>query len=47
MDKCMVRVRVGDAHVDDIKATIIKYKQKEKEKMYLMYMEMFTSKNLI
>ena len=23
IDKCMVRVRVGYAHVDDIKATII------------------------
>ena len=26
MDKCMVRVRVRDAGVDDVKATIIKEK---------------------
>ena len=28
MDKCTVRVRVRDAHGDDVKATIIKEKQK-------------------
>ena len=32
MDKCMARVKVTDAREDDVKATIIKEKEKEKEK---------------
>ena len=32
MDKCTARVRVRDAHGDDVKATTIKEKGKEKEK---------------
>ena len=28
MDKCIARVRVRDAHVDDVKATTIKEKGK-------------------
>ena len=32
MDKCTARVRVRDAHGDDVKATTIKEKEKEKEK---------------
>ena len=47
MDKCTARVRVRDARRDDVKATIIKQKQKEKENLCLLYMEMFTSQNLI
>ena len=47
MDKCTARVRVRDACVDDVKATIIKEKQKQKENICLLYMEMFSSQNLI
>ena len=32
MDKCTARVRVRDAHVDDVKATTIKEKGKDREK---------------
>ena len=46
MNKCMTRVRVRDAHGDDDKATTIKEK-KEKENKFLLYVEMFTSQNLI
>ena len=41
MDKCSVRVRVRDARRDDVKATTIK--EKEKENICLLYMEMFPS----
>ena len=43
MDKCMARVRVRDAHGDDVKANTIK----EKENTCLLYMEMFPSQNPI
>ena len=43
MDKCLARVRVKDAHEDDVKATTIK----EKENTCLLYMEMFPSQNSI
>ena len=32
MDKCMARVRVRDAHRDDVKATTIQKKNKKKKK---------------
>ena len=41
MDKCMARVRVRDAHRDDLTATILK----EKENTCLLHMEMFPSQN--
>ena len=44
MDKCTARVRVRDARGDDVKATIIK---EEKKNICLLYMEMFSSQNLI
>ena len=47
IDKCTARVRVRDVHGYDVKATIINEKQKEKERTCLMYVEMFTSQNLI
>ena len=50
MDKCMARVRVRDARGDDVKATTIKkiYKKYiKKENIYLLYMKMFLSQNLI
>ena len=49
MDKCTARVTMRDAHRDDVKATTIKEKGKEKEKenTYLLYMEMFPSQNPI
>ena len=34
MDKCTARVRVRDAHRDDVKVTTIKKKEKEKEKIH-------------
>ena len=43
MDQCTVMVRVRDTHVDDVKATAII----EKENTCLLYMEIFTSQNLI
>ena len=43
MDKCTSRVRVRDAHGDDVKATTIK----EKENTCLLHMEMFPSQNPI
>ena len=43
MDKCTTRVRVRDAHRDDVKATLIK----EKENICLLYMEVFTNQNII
>ena len=44
LDKCMARVRVRDARGDDVKATIIKEKQKnEKKYICLLYMEVFSS----
>ena len=36
-----------DAHQDAAKATSIKEKEKEKENICLLYMEIFTSQNLI
>ena len=45
MDKCTARVRVTDAHEDDVKAITIK--EKEKESTCLLYIEMFPSQNLI
>ena len=39
--------RVRDAHGDDVKPTIIKEKQKIKENTCLLYMDVFTSQNLI
>ena len=48
LNKCTVRVRVRDAHGDDVKATTIKEKKrKEKENTCLLFMEMFPSQNLI
>ena len=35
MDKCTARVRVRDARGDDVKATIIKEKEKENKRKYL------------
>ena len=43
MDKCTVRVRVRDQCGDDVKATTIK----EKEKICLLYKEIFPSQNPI
>ena len=45
IDKCRVRVRVRDACRDDVKATTIT--EKEKENIYLIYIEVFTSQNPI
>ena len=45
MDKCTGRVRMRDAHKDDVKATTIK--EKEKENTCLLYMEMFPNQNSI
>ena len=42
MDKCTARVRVRDAHRDDVKAITIKEKEKENT-----YVEMFPSQNPI
>ena len=47
MDKCTARVRVRDVHGYDVKATIIKEKENEKERTCLLYMEMFARQNLI
>ena len=47
MDKCTTRVRGRDACIDNTKVTTIKEKQKEKENICLLYMEIFTSQNLI
>ena len=50
MDKCTARVRVRDAHGDDVKDSAIKEKEKEnkrKENICLLYMEMFSSQNPI
>ena len=41
LDKCTARVR--DAHIDDVKATTIKEKQKENKNTCILYMKMFTS----
>ena len=47
MDKCTARVRVRDAHRDNVKATKIKEKKKIKKNTCLLYMEMFTSHKII
>ena len=49
MDKCTARVRMRDAWGDDVKATIVKEKGKEKEKenTWLLSMEIFPSQNPI
>ena len=48
MDKYTSRLRVRDAHGDDVKATTIKeIKAIEKQNKFLVYMEMFPSQNLI
>ena len=45
MDKCTARVRVRDVRGDDVKAAI--EIENEKENTCLLYMEMFSSQNLI
>ena len=47
IDKCTVRVRVRDARRDDVKATIIKEKEKEKNKKYMSnaYMDVLKPKS--
>ena len=47
IDNCTPRVRVRDAHGNDVKANTIKEKEKEEESTYLIYMEMFPSQNPI
>ena len=45
MDLCRVMAKVRDAHIDDVKATTIK--EKEKGNTCLLFMEIFTSQNSI
>ena len=45
MDLCGVMSRVRFVHIDDVKATMIK--EKEKENTCLIYMDIFTSQNPI
>ena len=37
IDKCTTRVRVRDAHIDDVKARTIKEKEKENKKNFYIY----------
>ena len=41
IDKCMARVRVRDAHEDDVKPTTIK--EKEKKHMSMVYGDVYKS----